>query len=86
MAACLAAEKHVVPRLDAVQLRTSAFDVLQCIVKHEKFSRKHLDRVAELVEEQWKAWPSDAAAWIGDRALGHALSTRWSAAASCSAC
>jgi hypothetical protein len=70
LAACLAAEKHIVPRLDAVQIRTGAFAVLQSIVKHEKFSRRHLDRVAELVAEQWKAWPSDAAAWIGDRALG----------------
>jgi hypothetical protein len=70
LAARLAAEKHVVPRLDAARLRANAFDVLQGIVKHEKFSRKHLDRVAELVEDQWASWPSDAEAWIGDRALG----------------
>jgi len=70
LASCLAAEKHPVPRLEAAQLRSEAFRVLQAIVQHEKMSRQNLEQLCDLVEEQLAAWPSDAGAWIGDRALG----------------
>lgn len=69
-AECLGAEKHVVPRLEAAYLRTDAFGLLQAIVSRGNNSPEQLDRLFGLVEAQLKAWPADADAWIGDRALG----------------
>jgi hypothetical protein len=70
LASCLAAEQHPVPRLEAAQLRSEAFRVLQAIVQHERMSRQNLGQLCDLVSGQLAAWPSDASAWIGDRALG----------------
>ncbi len=70
MAQCLGAEKHVVPRLKAAYLRSDAFALLQAIVLRGNSTPEQIDRLYGLVDAQLKAWPADADAWIGDRALG----------------
>jgi hypothetical protein len=70
LAGCLAAEPHPIPRLEGAFLRTEAFPVAQAVVEHESFSRSDLDRLAEIVAAELAAWPDDARAWIGDRAVG----------------
>ena len=70
LASCLGAEKHHNARLEAAFLRTEAFRVLQAVVQHDQITRKRLDRLYEMVEDQLAGWPDDADAWIGDRALG----------------
>jgi predicted RNA binding protein with dsRBD fold (UPF0201 family) len=75
LAACLAAEKHATVRLQAALLRTEALGVLQGIVEHPEVTkpavtRPQLGQLYGMVQSQLKAWPSDADAWIGDRALG----------------
>jgi hypothetical protein len=75
LAACLAAEKHPTARLQGALLREEALAVLQAIVEHPELSRpavtgEQLARLYTLVEKQLEAWPPDADAWIGDRALG----------------
>ncbi len=70
LASCLGAEKHATARLEAAFLRTEAFRVLQAVVQHDQITRKRLDRLYEMVEDQLAGWPDDADAWIGDRALG----------------
>jgi hypothetical protein len=66
----LGAEKHVTARLQARLLRAEALDVLQAIVIHPNCRREQLQRLGELVRGQLSAWPPDADAWIGDRAMG----------------
>jgi hypothetical protein len=75
LAACLAAEKHATVRLEAALMRGEALGVLQGIVEHPEvtkpaITRAQLDELGAMVRSQLKAWPSDADAWIGDRALG----------------
>jgi len=70
LAACLAAEKHPITRLQAAFLRTEALALLQTIVEHPETARQHLDKLHAMIRGQLAAWPSDADAWIGDRALG----------------
>ena len=70
LAQCMAAEKCVEPRLEAAYLRTKAFTILQAIVRNRGLQQSHLDKLYHLVEQQLKTWPSDAQAWIGDRAMG----------------
>jgi len=75
LAVCLGAEKQAVPRLEAALLRLEALAVLQAIVSHPeidrpKITREQLGRLSTLVGDQLRAWPPDADAWIGDRALG----------------
>lgn len=70
LAACLAAEKHATCRLEAAFARMEALDVLQSIVEHPKATRQQLQQLYNLIQAQLAAWPSDADAWIGDRALG----------------
>lgn len=70
LAACLGKEKHGEARAQAAFIRTEAFVLLQAIVQDEKIARTHLDRLYELVQAQWKSWPGDADATVGDRALG----------------
>ncbi len=70
MASCLAAEKCAQTRLEAAYLRTEAFVVLQAIVKRERTTRRHLEKLQEIVDGHLKDWASDADAWIGDRAAG----------------
>jgi len=70
LAACMAAEKHPVARLEGAYVRTKAFVVLQAIVKHESIEREHLELLEQLVRTELDSWPPDADAWIGERALG----------------
>ena len=70
LASCLAAEKHPTTRFEAAFLRTEALAVLQAIVEHPKTARKHLETLHALIQGELTAWPNDADAWIGDRALG----------------
>ena len=70
LASCLTAEKHGQTRAQAAFIRTEAFVVLQAIVQHRKIAREHLQLLYKTVEDQLKAWPGDAEAVIGDRALG----------------
>jgi len=70
LAACLAAERHPVARLEAAAVRSEAFRVAAAVVQHEKIARRELERLHEAVCAHWDAWSSDADAWIGDRALG----------------
>jgi hypothetical protein len=66
----LGAERVPMARLEAAFLRTEAFRVLQAVVQDEGITREQLDQLYEMVEAQLTAWPDDADAWIGDRALG----------------
>jgi hypothetical protein len=70
LAAVLAREKHPVPRMEAAYLRTEAFGALQAIARSEKIGRPDIERLSQIIESQLAAWPNDADAWIGDRALG----------------
>ncbi len=69
-ASLLAAEKNATARLQAAQLRAEAIEVLQAIVLHQGCRRAQLENLHALVHENLSAWPPDADAWIGDRALG----------------
>jgi hypothetical protein len=69
-AACLAGGKHPVSRMEAAFLRTEAATVLGAIAAHPEVGRAELERLYQLAREQLDAWPPDARAWIGDRALG----------------
>ena len=75
LAVCLGAEKQAVARLEAAFVRLEALAVLQAIVGHPEISRpkitlEQLGRLYAMVGDSLKAWPPDADAWIGDRALG----------------
>ena len=70
LASCLGAEKHVDARLAAAFIRGEAFRVLQTVVQDGHARRKHLQQLYEAVRRQLTAWPHDADAWIGERALG----------------
>lgn len=70
LARYLAAEKHYNTRIQAAYLRTEAFGVLKAIVAEDRLSRNQLDRLYEMVRLQLESWPSDAGAWIGERAVG----------------
>jgi len=74
-AVCLGAEKQAMARLEAAFVRLEALAVLQAIVGHPEISRptitlEQLGRLYAMVGDPLKAWPPDADAWIGDRALG----------------
>lgn len=75
LAVCLGAEKQAVARLEAALVRLEALAVLQAIVRHPEIDRpkitlEQLNRLDAMVGDQLTAWPPDADAWIGDRALG----------------
>ena len=75
LAICLGAEKQAMARLEAAFVRLEALAVLQAIVGHPEISRpkitpEQLGRLYAMVGDSLKAWPPDADAWIGDRALG----------------
>ncbi|MBN2295433.1 MAG: hypothetical protein JXM70_23580 [Pirellulales bacterium] len=63
-------ERHATARLQAGMLRGEALDVLQAIVLHPRCQNEDLDRIREILHKHLAEWPSDADAWIGDRALG----------------
>lgn len=66
----LAREQHVACRLLAANCRADALRVLQLIVQHRHFNASHLDSVGARIDETLRQWPSDAQAWIGERASG----------------
>jgi len=70
LATCLDGEKHPTVRLEAAFVRAEGLNVLQSIVEHPKIVRAHLQQLHKIIEGQLTAWPDDADAWIGDRALG----------------
>ena len=69
-AARLGAEKHLDARLHAAYLRADAMAVMQAVVTHDAATRQHLQVLLETVQGQLQSWPDDAAAWIGERAIG----------------
>jgi hypothetical protein len=70
LAACLAGEKHPTPRLQATAVRREALALLGGICAHSKVTLEHLAQLDRLIQGHLAAWPPDALAWIGDRALG----------------
>jgi hypothetical protein len=75
LTSCLAAEKHPTVRLEAARHRAGALALLQSIVEHPEIERpkitdEQLLQLRKMVQKQIDAWPPDADAWIGDRALG----------------
>ncbi len=66
----LAKERRVVTRLAAAELRGEAFRVMEALVEKPNVSAATLVHLSELLAAQLVAWPPDADAWIGDRALG----------------
>ncbi len=70
LAECVAAEPHLVSRLEGAFLRMEGLLVLQAIVGHEKFQRSHALLIRGWLDDQLAAWPDDSLAWIGDRAQG----------------
>ncbi len=63
-------ERHAASRLQAGMLRAEALEVLQAIALHPRCKKKDLERLHEILHKHLAEWPSDAEAWIGDRALG----------------
>ena len=70
LAQCLASAKHLDSRLHAAYLRAEAMAVMQAIVMHEKTTREDLKALLRIVQVQLQNWTDDAAAWIGERAIG----------------
>ena len=70
LAECLAAEKRVIPRIEAAHLRREAFSVMQAILQERELEPEHLERLHGLMQGMLATWPDDANAWIGDRAAG----------------
>lgn len=70
LAECLGAEKLLDARLEAAAIRAEALGVVQAIVNHEHLRPAQIAALRALIADHLKTWPSDADAWIGDRALG----------------
>ena len=66
----IAEEKHVIPRIAAVHRRGEALRVLEAIANHPRATLEIHQQLARLIDDQLAAWPADASAWIGDRAIG----------------
>jgi hypothetical protein len=66
---CLAAQRHVEARLSAAQLRRQSLLVLEAIVQSPDVRTAELTAVLDMLERELAVWPSDAEAWIGDRAM-----------------
>ena len=66
----LAKEWNVTSRVTAANLRSDALHVLGAVANHEHATRQTHERLAELLARETADWPSDAAAWVGDRAAG----------------
>lgn len=66
----LACEPHLLCRLLAVRLRGEALRVVEAIVQDEQATLTTLVHFRELLARQLADWPSDADAWIGERAQG----------------
>jgi hypothetical protein len=66
----LAREWNVSARVAAVHLREDALHVLAAIANHDQATSETHEHAVEVLERETLDWPSDAAAWIGDRAAG----------------
>ena len=64
------AQQHVVARLTAARCRRESLGVVQAIASNSATDTARWNKLREMIDEQLAAWPSDAAAWIGDRAQG----------------
>ncbi len=69
LAQLLAAESHVQARLSAGSIRSEAIRVMERIAQLDSASPNELTAMLNIINQQLAAWPPDAAAWIGDRAL-----------------
>ncbi len=69
-AGCLGEEKHLDARLHAAFLRAEALAVMQAVATHADATREHLKALLQTARAQLQAWPDDAHAWIGERAVG----------------
>ena len=65
----LASERSVEARLSAAVLRSEALLVLEAIAQHPATTSSEVIALYQIIQEQIQSWPSDSAAWIGDRAL-----------------
>lgn len=66
----LAAERRVVSRMTAVEVRRDALVVLSAVVEHEDCTDHHRRRAMNRIANELQRWPEDKQTWIGDRALG----------------
>ncbi len=70
LARCLAAEQHLDARIHAAQLRAEALAAMQTVATDGSVTREHLHALRQIVDAQLQAWPDDADAWLGERAIG----------------
>jgi hypothetical protein len=70
LAACLGSERHPTTRLEAAYIRAEAMVVLLAIADDDRTNVQMVGQLYDAVRRQLDAWPGDADAWIGDRALG----------------
>jgi len=61
-------EKQLECRLIAAKLRAQALLIVEAIAHHPAAGKAELGALLEIVRQQLAAWPSDADAWIGERA------------------
>ncbi|MFW5692596.1 MAG: hypothetical protein ACOCWL_00125 [Thermoguttaceae bacterium] len=66
----LGAQKHLDARLHAAFLRAEALAVMHAVATHADAAREHLQALLQMTRAQLEAWPDDAGAWIGERAMG----------------
>jgi hypothetical protein len=66
----LAREWNITTRVTAANLRTDALHVLDVVANHDYATRETHEKLLALLAAETDDWPSDAAAWIGDRAAG----------------
>ena len=66
----LSQEKHPLPRIAGARQRAAALVVLGAIARHPHASPEIRGQLQELLTRQLSHWPTDADAWIGERAEG----------------
>ena len=66
----LAQAKHLVPRLEAADLRSQSLQLVAAAADHPQCDRATLESLLAMISRQLARWPADAQAWIGDRAMG----------------
>lgn len=66
----LADEKCLTCRLAAVEVRADALQIVRAITRHRFASAQIHEQIQDMLRREIATWPSDAEAWIGDRALG----------------
>lgn len=66
----LAQEWNITTRVTAANLRADALHVLDAVANHDFATRETHEQLLALLTAETNDWPSDRAAWIGDRAAG----------------